>query len=76
MVFNDSLKENIYTGFVCLLTKLPLIIIGSPGCSKSLSLRLLAKNVGKCEDEFIKSFKPIRSFSIQGSQNTTTANIK
>lgn len=46
IVFNESLKENIYTCFVCLNTRLPLIIVGSPGCSKSLSLRLLTKNLG------------------------------
>ena len=76
LAMNDSLKENLYTCFVCVNTRLPLLIIGSPGSSKTLSLRLLAKNLGKCEDNYLKGFKAIRSFQIQGSENTVTKDIK
>lgn len=74
---NSSLKENIYSCFVCINTRLPLLIIGAPGSSKSLSLRILAKNLKeKQKDEYLMKFKRIRQYPIQGSENTTTNDIK
>jgi hypothetical protein len=45
VALNESLRENIYSCFVCIYTHLPLLIIGAPGSSKSLSLRILSKNL-------------------------------
>ena len=39
IIKNKALQENLLCMFVCLLTKVPLLIIGKPGSSKSLSLR-------------------------------------
>ena len=74
---NSSLRENIYSCFVCINTRLPLLIIGAPGSTKSLSLRILAKNLKeKQKDEYLINFKKIRQYPIQGSENTTTSDIK
>lgn len=54
-----------------------MLIIGAPGSSKSLSLRILAKNLKeKKKDEYLMGFKKIRQYPIQGSENTTTNDIK
>ena len=42
---NTALIENIYTMLVCILNKIPLIIIGPTGCSKTLSLKILIKSM-------------------------------
>lgn len=42
---NLALRENVFTCFVCLMNKLPIIIVGMPGCSKSLAIRLLVSNL-------------------------------
>lgn len=77
IALNVSLKENLYSCFVCINTRLPLLIIGAPGCSKSLSLRILAKNLKeKINDEYLSKFKRIRQYPLQGSENTTTEDIK
>jgi E3 ubiquitin-protein ligase RNF213 len=65
-----------YTCFVCVSTRLPLLIIGKPGSSKTLSLRILVKNLGKRDDEYLKKFKAIRNFTIPGSENTVSSDIK
>ena len=38
---NKGLCENIFSEFICILLREPLIICGKPGSSKSLSVRLL-----------------------------------
>ena len=38
---NTLLKENVFLLFVSLLTNIPLIIIGKPGCGKSLSTQII-----------------------------------
>ena len=42
---NRALLENIFTLFVCVISKVPLFIVGKPGCSKSLSVQLLFKSM-------------------------------
>ena len=38
---NRALLENLFTIFACVNAKIPLFIVGKPGCSKSLSVQLL-----------------------------------
>jgi hypothetical protein len=38
---NSALKENLYCIFICIMRSIPLIVIGSPGCSKSLAYRII-----------------------------------
>ena len=42
---NRALLENLFTLFVCVNSKIPLFIVGKPGCSKSLSVQLLFKTM-------------------------------
>ena len=53
---NKGLCENIFSEFICILMREPLIICGKPGSSKSLSVRLLL-NAMKGEKSHINFFK-------------------
>ena len=40
----DALKENIYAIIVCTMTRVPLIIVGPPGSSKTFSFKIATSN--------------------------------
>ena len=42
---NKALSENLFVSLVCVATRTPLIIVGQPGSSKSLSIRLLRETL-------------------------------
>jgi hypothetical protein len=41
---NEALRENVFTILVCILLRLPVFLVGKPGCSKSLAIQLIASN--------------------------------
>jgi len=43
VAFNSSLCENVFVSFICLITRIPLWIIGYPGTSKTLAVNLIIK---------------------------------
>ena len=74
---NRNLKENIFILFICIINKIPLITCGKPGRSKTLSFQII-QNSMKGEGSktlFCKQYKEIIAFQIQGSLNTTSAEI-
>ena len=75
---NDSLKENIFLLFTCLNTNIPLIIIGKPGSSKSLSAQLICKvmNGKYSSSEFFKLYPSIIQSYFQGSNSTTPGDVE
>jgi hypothetical protein len=42
---NTPLKENIFVIFTCLMNKIPLIITGKPGSSKTLAMNIVTKSM-------------------------------
>ncbi|CAG8488111.1 5420_t:CDS:10 [Diversispora eburnea] len=42
---NEALLENVLVMIVCILTKIPVFIVGAPGSSKSLAIRLVSQNL-------------------------------
>ena len=74
---NSALKENVFVVLVCILNKLPVFLIGKPGCSKSLSLQLINDNLrGKDSvNPFFKTFPELYFFTYQGSEMSTSAGI-
>ena len=75
---NKSLKENIFLLFTALVTNIPLIIIGKPGSSKSLSAQLICKEMnGKySRKEFFKLYPSIIQTYFQGSNSTTPKDVE
>ena len=58
---NKGLCENIFSEFICILIREPLIICGKPGSSKSLSVRLVlnAMKGEKSKIDFFKQFPEV-----------------
>ena len=74
---NKTLLENLFAIFVCLNTKIPLFIIGKPGCSKSLSAQLIFKSMnGKdSSNQFFQTFPKVFTKSYQGSLTSNSKGI-
>ena len=75
---NASLSENIFSLFVCIVNKIPLIICGKPGTSKSLSFQILYDSMkGKrSEEDFFKQYPELLVFSYQGSKTSTSEGVQ
>ena len=74
---NEALLHNIFVLFVCITSKIPLFIVGKPGCSKSLSVQLLFKSM-KGEDSDSSLFRTLPKLyinSYQGSLSSTSQGI-
>ena len=75
---NKPLRENIFSVFSCLLNKIPIFICGKPGCSKTLSVNLLAKSMRGVNsfDEYFKTLPALLKIPYQGSKCTTSDEIE
>ena len=51
IAMTQALKENIFSVIVCAACKIPLIMVGEPGSSKTLSVTLVATNMRGEESE-------------------------
>ena len=75
---NRALLENIFSLFVCINAKVPLFIVGKPGCSKSLSVQLLYKSMKGEEYSDNKIFNSLPKLiltSYQGSLGSTSEGV-
>ena len=74
---NRILKENIFLLFISITSNIPLIIIGKPGSSKSLSFQLLKKSMrGKySKSNFFRKYPQILTTYFQGSESTLADDI-
>ena len=74
---NTALCENVFVLFVCIQNKIPIFLVGKPGCSKSLSVQLLKSNLrGKdSQNEYLKSLPQLYILSYQCSESSTSEGI-
>ena len=74
---NKNLKENIFILFICVINKIPLITLGKPGRSKTLSFKILQNSMQgpSSKSVFLRQFPKIIPYKIQGSLNTTSKEI-
>ena len=78
IALNRALKENLFTTFICVINNVPLIIIGKPGTSKSLSFQILY-NTMKGQYSNSKLFKDkgkLYRYYYQGSETSTAEGIE
>ena len=75
---NNTLKENIFLMFFSIYSHIPLIVVGKPGCSKSLSIKLIIRIMrGELSNlNFLKNYPTINSTSFQGSETNTPESIE
>ena len=77
----QALKENIFSIILCTMTTTPLIIVGPPGCSKTLSFNLVTANL-RGQESKVKLFRDTSLFRsldphyYQCSRRTTSNEIQ
>ncbi|CAG8490067.1 2405_t:CDS:10 [Cetraspora pellucida] len=74
---NFALLENVLVITVCILTRIPLFIVGAPGASKSLAVRLVSQSLrGKdSDDPYFRTLPQVYLFPHQGSSSSTSDGI-
>jgi hypothetical protein len=78
IALNEALCENLFMMLVSVLNTIPIFVIGKPGSSKSLAMRLLMDNL-KGEDShnaFLKKLPRVEVFSYQCSPLSTSNGIE
>ncbi|XP_052068616.1 uncharacterized protein LOC127707898 [Mytilus californianus] len=74
---NAALQENVFMLLVCILNKIPIFLVGKPGCSKSLSMQLIRSNLrGKdSTGHLFQEMPQLFCVSFQGSESSTSDGI-
>jgi hypothetical protein len=74
---NAALRENVFVMLVCILNRIPIFVVGKPGCSKSLSIQLIRSNLrGRdSKDPWFKTLPQLYVVSHQGSESSTSEGI-
>ncbi|CAB4390800.1 unnamed protein product [Rhizophagus irregularis] len=77
VAINEALSENILVMIVCILTRIPLFLIGTPGSSKSLAINLISSNLNgfNSRDEYFRTLPQIYLITHQGSLSSTADDI-
>ena len=75
---NRALLENIFSLFVAINSKVPIFIVGKPGCSKSLSMQLITKSMkgSASEKPFFKNLPQLVIHAYQGSLASTSKGVE
>lgn len=74
---NAALRENVFVMLVCILNRIPIFVVGKPGCSKSLSIQLIRSNLrGRdSRDLLFRELPQLYVVSYQGSESSTSEGI-
>ncbi|KAK3713135.1 hypothetical protein QZH41_001214 [Actinostola sp. cb2023] len=75
---NFALRENVFVILICILNRIPVFVVGKPGCSKSLSMQIIRSNLrGRdSKDPFLKTLPQLLFVSFQGSESSTSEGIE
>ena len=78
IALNRALRENLFTIFMCITNNVPLIIVGKPGTSKSLSFQILYNTMkGEySESDLFKDKGKLYRYYYQGSEASTSKGIE
>ena len=75
-----ALKENLFATLICTMSKIPLIIVGAPGTSKTLSFNLAISNIKGAESpkEYFRNpkFPALEPHYYQCSRRSTSTEIE
>ena len=74
---NRCLTDNIFVLFTCILNRIPVILCGKPGSSKTLAAQIVISNLKGTEskDIFFQTLPRLITVSYQGSLNCTSESI-
>ena len=75
---NKALLENIFALSVAIINKVPIFIVGKPGCSKSLSVQLITKSMrgNLSNNALFKDLPKVIVNSYQGSKGSTSEGVE
>ena len=75
---NKALLENIFSLFVAINNKVPIFIVGKPGCSKSLSVQLITKSMRGylSPNPLFRELPKVIVNSYQGSMGSTSEGVE
>jgi hypothetical protein len=75
---NRALLDNLFVMFVCVLNRIPVILCGKPGCSKTLAIQIIISNLkGKqSNDPYFKLLPELVAVSYQGTKTCTSESIQ
>ncbi|XP_028413383.1 uncharacterized protein LOC114536257 [Dendronephthya gigantea] len=75
---NAALRENVFVMLVSILNRIPVFVVGKPGCSKSLAIQLIKSNLRGEDsiDPFFKTLPHLYVVSYQGSESSTSEGIE
>ena len=74
---NRTLRENVFVLIVCICAKVPIVISGNPGSSRSLAMKLIIHHLkGKnSRDRYFRTLPEIVAVSHQTSELSTPASL-
>ncbi|CAF3798071.1 unnamed protein product, partial [Rotaria sp. Silwood1] len=74
---NQALIDNIFVLLVCIVNRIPVILCGKPGCSKTSAIQIVISNLkGKRSEQlYCRTLPELIAVSYQGSQNCTSESI-
>ncbi|XP_028413787.1 E3 ubiquitin-protein ligase RNF213-like [Dendronephthya gigantea] len=74
---NAALRENVFVMLVCILNRIPIFVVGKPGCSKSLSIQLIRSNLRGRDSQNVlfRKLPQLYVVSYQGSESSTSEGI-
>ncbi|CAM4834359.1 unnamed protein product, partial [Rotaria magnacalcarata] len=74
---NRALTDNIFVLIACIINRIPVILCGKPGCSKTSSVQIVISNLKgkKSKNVYFQTLPELVPVSYQGSQNCTSDSI-
>ena len=77
IAMNNALSENLFVLTVCILNKIPVFLVGSPGTSKTLALQIIVNNLQgkKSANHYWHQYPTICLFQYQCSPLSSSESI-
>ncbi len=74
---NGALLENVFVLLVCILNRIPVFLVGNPGCSKSLAMLLIRANLRGLDShsDWFRKLPQAQIIAYQGSDSSTSDGI-
>ena len=78
IALNEALRENLFMLLVSIMNQIPILIVGKPGCSKSLAMDVLKNNLkgAVSPNPFFKAMPAVEVFAYQCSPLSTPEAIQ
>ncbi|CAF2430104.1 unnamed protein product [Rotaria sp. Silwood2] len=75
---NRTLRTNIFAILICTINRIPIIICGKPGCSKTSAVNIVLSNIKgkKSNDKYFQTLSDLCPVSYQGSKTCTSESIE